>query len=391
MGGAWTGLLQASVCEARLCAWELASLEDGDVVVGNREAGYSYPLLFNNLPIGLCEAVVLGPEGLFGLRIVDPDFRSDFGFPAGRQDEVGELVPATVALGAAIPFDLAEAPPLPRNSIINLGFPAGAREDATLYAAGVEVARGKVLVVGERMGFLVRRVTGRFPARDGRRSSGALHRRGAGVEERVLGYDFSRPDRFSKAQIQALQSIHKRFARNLDLRLLGEGALRLRLVDQIAASELPGFLAERGLALSYGAELVGARRGSADFPGPRPPRLFEPEGAPAKLDAASRESVERLLSGRGLLGRSPVLAAGGRTASPNLSDPGGRAEFAACLAAAWKDLVDLRFDERSEEDRASIPGWEMLVVVELERRGGSELVLAYPFNTLEPYLGLLGS
>lgn len=379
------GRFSFSVGETLLTSWEAGTLAPGDIVLTSREAGYPGFVLFNNLPLGVGEVVVL--DGTLGVRVVDTDFRPSFSVDPGRVDELGEVLPAVIELGS-FDVDLESLRGLGRNSLINLGSADGS-PNAVLRYAGVALARGTVMVVGELMGFRVdERLVAATPG--GRiRQSGNLSDATTSVAK---VYDFSRPDKFSVTQIRRLGEIHRLFQRHLEsalpsvASLLG-GRTDALLVDQCTLGEARSLLAAEGLPLAATWEHGGRARASSR--NEAPPRYFETDDCPRPASPRLRAWLATLQEGKTPAQRPVFLHAAREWSSAEL-------EVAAdALRMAWKKYLDFAIEALAEGigPANDLDAGEMVILIVLRPRadGRPELALVYPALVLEPYLNLLGS
>ncbi|MCX7023760.1 MAG: FliM/FliN family flagellar motor switch protein [Spirochaetes bacterium] len=397
MASEWNGTLSVSIGETALSSYELATLKPGDIVVTEREAGYPSLVLFNNLPLGMCEIVVFDEELILGARITDSDFRSVFDLSPKRMDELGELVPVSVSL-ASIPFDLAACRGLGRNSIINLGVSSAGEENAELLVAGIPMARGQVVVVEEAMGLRVTKVIRSFPAVQAPRATGNIG--DAETSRTAKPYDFCRPDRFSRDQLRRFSAIHVLCARNLGARFpdpsTGLQGLTCSVVDQCTFREAIDAFREDGLVPGFTAERASQKRETVqDEASPARP-VYEDEHCPKPMSAETRAMVERINSELGILGRrSPlfVLFSASSASKAVFAQAPERRTFLSCLSTGWKNHADFRMVPSNATDAAiAYPDNEMVIVVLLSREGEKPSVgLIYPFLTVEPYLSILGS
>jgi len=383
---AFRGRLSFSIGETLLSAWEAARLAPGDIVLTTREAGYPGFLLFNNLPLGLGEVVIL--DQTFGVRIVDSDFRPSFQVDPGRIDQLGEMVPALIELGS-LEVGLDELGGLGRHSFINLGCPFVSATDGVLMYAGRPLARGKVVVVGELMGLRIGERLADLPIPEQVRQSGNIADRDLATQAK--DYRFDMPDRWSRDQIRRLGEIHKLFQRNLEASL-PEAARRLEgrtdslLVDQCTLGEARELLGPWGLGPCRTWEHE-ARRGRREVP--RVPRtaVLEVEGCPRPWSSATHRFIEASFHLEAVAHHRPVFLHPGAWLAeedfPVLTD---------CLHNGWKKYLDFRLDTEADASGGTLADTDMVILVLL--KGATEtpaLALVYPYLTLEPYMKLLGN
>jgi len=376
------GRLSFSIGETLLSSWEAARLAPGEIVLTSRQAGYPGFVLFNNLPLGLGEVVVL--DQTLAVRLVDTDFRPSFLVDPGRVDTLGEMVPSWVDLGG-FDVDLEALTSLGPDSFVNLGVHRTDTSNAILWFAGVPLARGTVVVVGELMGLRITERLLTLPVPPLVRQSGNLADRVSAAQAK--DYDFSRPDKWSRNQLRRIEEVHRLFQRNLEASLpevarrLGAGGL---LVDQCTLGEARELLAGWDLPSRWTWEHGAQRRSRPMAPG-LPVQVFEAPDCALPLTAATRRFLGDLASSRGQVNRRPVFLHAG----PWLTD--GVALVTDCLRTGWKRLVDFRLDE-AEAPSVDLPDHEMVLLVVLRSAEGvPALALVYPFLTVEPYANVLGS
>lgn len=384
------GRLSYSVGETLLSTWEAARLAPGDIVLTTREAGYPGFVLFNNLPIGLGEVIVF-PDS-FGVRITDTDFRPRFQVDPGQRDSLGEVLPGMVELGG-FETDLRSWAGTGSPCFLNLGSPVDGDHNAVLRWAGFDLARGVVVVVGEVMGLRITERLVEWPQPTRVLQTGSLADRP--TKERAKDYDFRRPDRFSWTQIRRFTEIHRLFQRHLEgsfplYAQLLDGRSEAMVVDQCTLKEAREELGRLGLEASVTWEHEGPRRGRRTEAPAVSMTLLEAPDCPRPLTSDARRSLEAITSPHSLLAQRPVFvhyrADLHATVGPVMAD---------CLRNGWKKFLDFPLDTKSEVSASSplLEDYEMVLLV-LVRRDSSEsplLAFVYPFVTVEPYVGLLGS
>ncbi len=393
------GVLTVSIGEGWLSSFEAAALAPGDVVRTAKYAGHSSTLLFNGGVLCPCEVVIVGD--LFGVRVAGMAGLAPGVPPAGAKDDVVELLPTVVSLGA-IRVSLSELKGVGRNTIVSLGKPFSTDEDAELLVAGMTIARGKVVVIEEEMGIRVTRVMAAPSAEPNIRASGYLldpH-----TTRRVKDYDFKRPDRFSKVAIDNVHDLHCLFVRNLSARLPDlAAALEPQpcpaSVDQCTFSEALGEMRRVGQFGLFAAEnqprrhAGGAAHGRFEVTGRV---LVEEAGTEHPVQRLDRAYIEKLAAEIDYFNRQAVLVyfREDTALAGILAKPEGREALLACLRGGWKNLVDLSLRPIPEDDPFSRePGLsehEMVIIVTLnDPRGKPAMSLVYPYLTLEPLMGVL--
>jgi hypothetical protein len=361
-------------------------------VKADEEAGYPQRLRLNGEYF--CEAsLAVAGDRLFA-RIERFEPESAPAPSPERGDDATELLPFAIRL-ASIEVELGALSGLGRLSFVDLDKPLSAGDDAELVVAGIPLAAGKVVVIGESFGLRVtRRLVDPFDEPE-MRTTGVVvndHR----CAERIKDYDFRMPDCFTMRGVERARAIHLEFLRTLADRLTAAAELRLELVDQLAYFEWtdaqsPG---EHSFAL---LETRPTRARPDERPAERPSErtalpaklLLRPASAAVPLDPALvhalREYAER--SSSPAYSR-PVIASFDAPMRALLENDGGLAVTAACLRNGWKRVADLRLAPPADflgevpGDEAAYRG-EMILLARIENPGGGTLDLVYPLRSLE--------
>jgi flagellar motor switch/type III secretory pathway protein FliN len=397
------GTLSVSIGEGYLSSFEASTLKRGDVIRTNKLAGNPATILVNMIPLFPCEVVIM--DDLFGVRVTEPRWKEP-AVPAPKtRDDLVEILPTHLILGS-IRASLAELQAAGPGTIINLAAPFSAEEDVELLAAGMPVARGKVVVLGEEMGM---RVTTARPTRftvKNVRASGYVLEADAS-DAPVKDYDFKRPDKFSKAQIDTMRNIHALFFRTLRTRLPGLASAladqrQPPVVDQMTYGELMDDLAAAGGYRSIVLENAPphgalAPAGAAAEAARETAALFEEAGTAHPVDPEGRRFIERLHAEQGFPTRMPIFFsyADGKELNALFDGADGRDALLSCLRGGWKNLVDMRLAAVPVDDPRAQAGAisrnEMVIAVWVAGRDREKgIVVFYPYLTLEPYLGILG-
>jgi flagellar motor switch/type III secretory pathway protein FliN len=397
------GALTVSIGEGYLSSFEVSTLKKGDIVRTTKIAGYPSTILYNGTPLCPCEVVILGD--LFGVRVTEPHWQEPVVPAPSTRDDLIEILPTVVSLGT-IRMSLAELKTAAPGTIISLGKPFSADTDVELCVVGIPVARGKTVCLGEEMGMRVTETSPAGFAENNIRSSGYLLDPDF-TAIKVKDYDFKRPDKFSKVQIDRMRDIHTLFFRNLLARLpqispmLADQSLP-PFVDQCTYGELVDELATAGkyrnIVLENAAQHgVMESGGTASYQSEHAKALLEEDGTSHPVEAASRAYIEKLHNEQGFPTRMPIIFSyeDRRVLNDMLEGPGNRDVLLACLRGGWKSVVDMRLtgvpvdDPRSQS--GAIPRNEMIIVISVSgRQGVKGMLLVYPYLTLEPYLGILG-
>jgi hypothetical protein len=382
------GALTADIGSGWISRCDAGVLESGDLVTADEEAGFPQRLKLNG--DYLCEASlrVAGDRLFARIERFEPETAPK---PSPeRGDEATELLPFAIRL-ASIEVEIGALSGLGRLSFVDLDKPLSSGDDAELLVAGIPLASGKVVVVGERFGLRVtRRLVDPFDEPEMRTTGVVLGRRRQA--EGVKDYDFRMPDCFTRRGIKKAEAIHLEFLRTLADRLPAAAELRLELVDQLAYFEWAGerLSGERGYALLE-TRPTRARpsESSADGIELPPKLLLRPASAAGALDPALVDSLRADAERRAAPGGSrPVIAALDAPMRALLGDDGGLAVTAACLRNGWKRVADLRlappagFLDDVPGDEAAFRG-EMILLVRIANPGGGALDLVYPLRSLD--------
>lgn len=396
------GTLSVVIGRGWLSSFEAGSLKAGDVVRTGQLAGHPAMLRYSGCEMGTCEVVIIGD--LFGVRVSGTEPLGETVPVPGTRDDLAELLPTDVVLGS-IRVSPSELRGVGRNTIVSLGKPFGESADAELWAAGMPLARGTVVVIEEEMGLRVTEALARPYAEAEVRASGFVldpHSR-----RRVKDYDFRRPDKFSKIAIDNIHDIHCRFLHALAVRLpalaanLPPGPSQA-VTDQCTFEEARQGMAAAGAFALFAVENTGPRRRDRAAEdgsrwAARGVALLEEEGTARPVTDGSRRFIDELANMRDYVNRQPVLVyhRDGTAVAEALGGGEVRETLLACLRGGWKNLVDLNLRPMPAGDPFArdpwIPAQDMVITVSLnDPDGRPALVIVYPYLTLEPLLGVLG-
>lgn len=386
--------------------YEFEQLTAGSIVRSSAEAGTGCAVRLNGEFFAVASIVVVdgnsGESGFPQLCAMLEGFSETESFtPAPRRgDDATGLLPFSVRLGGiSAPMSAFAGTGL--KTVVNLDRPCSATEDAELVVSGVPVAVGKVLVIGENMGFRVARMVAEPPRGNFPRTTGSvlapLWR-----AEKVADYDFTRPDRFTRRVIERTASIHLDFLRLWQSRFPDSGDWRLSFVDQLNYGEWlddparPGaaFVAFRSAELRRDYPRDAALRPGATF-------FVEPANAVLPIGrktlADLREWVQARLERRDLLPFQIALDPG----AAKLLDGDPAFDIGlACLRNAWLSVADLRIGRAAGAPEATVsraPDCSdsfvrsfMILLVRFESATGGKIDVVYPEDLVEPYLPSLG-
>ena len=192
----------------------------------------------------------------------------------------------------------------------------------------------------------------------------------------IRGYDFKRPERVSKDQMRALQTLHESFARNFGASL--SGFLRTIVEIKVATCE----------QMTYGEFISG-------LPNPTSFNLIEAAGLEGQMcleisPLIIYPIIDRLLGGTNhdlFIPQRPVTPIESRLIG-NVTKRGLEA-----LSEAWEGVRRLEFEITASESNPQlvqiVPPNEVVVVVGLElkmsNRAGT-MNLCIPYNVIEPVM-----
>lgn len=197
----------------------------------------------------------------------------------------------------------------------------------------------------------------------------------------IRQYDFKRPERVSKDQMLALETLHEAFARNFGASL--SGFLRTIVEVRVAACE----------QMTYGEFVSG-------LPNPTSYNLIQPDKLEGQMcleisPLIIYPIIDRLLGGTNLdlfIPQRPMTAIEQRLISNVL----GRGLSA--LSEAWDSVCPLKFDIVAHESNPQlvqiVPPNEVVMVIGLEVRMSSRagtMNLCIPYNVIEPVMDELSS
>jgi flagellar motor switch protein FliM len=199
-------------------------------------------------------------------------------------------------------------------------------------------------------------------------------RRDASASVEVRPYDFKRPERVSKDQMRALQTLHEGFARNFGASL--SGFLRTIVEVKVATCE----------QMTYSEFISG-------LPNPTSFNLISADGLEGQMcleisPLIIYPIIDRLLGGTSqdlFIPQRPMTLIETRLIS-NVTNRG-----LAALAEAWSGIKELKFSVAATESNPQlvqiVPPNEVVVVVGFElkmsNRAGT-MNLCIPYNVIEP-------
>jgi len=201
----------------------------------------------------------------------------------------------------------------------------------------------------------------------------------SGIE--IRDYDFKRPERVSKDQMMALETLHEAFARNFGASL--SGFLRTIVEVRVAACE----------QMTYGEFVSG-------LPNPTSYNLVQADNLDGQMclevsPLIIYPIIDRLLGGNNqdlFIPQRPMTPIEQRLIS-NVLRRGLEA-----LSDAWESVCELKFEIISNESNPQlvqiVPPNEVVMVIGLEMRLSSRagtMNLCIPYNVIEPVMDDLSS
>jgi flagellar motor switch protein FliM len=197
----------------------------------------------------------------------------------------------------------------------------------------------------------------------------------------IRQYDFKRPERVSKDQMMALETLHEAFARNFGASL--SGFLRTIVEVRVAACE----------QMTYGEFVAG-------LPNPTSYNLIQPDALEGQIclevsPLIIYPIIDRLLGGTNqdlFIPQRPMTAIEQRLIANVL----GRG--LSSLSEAWESVRPLKFEIVANESNPQlvqiVPPNEVVMVIGLEVRMASRagtMNLCIPYNVIEPVMEELSS
>ncbi len=197
----------------------------------------------------------------------------------------------------------------------------------------------------------------------------------------VSAYDFKRPERVSKDQMRALQTLHEAFARNFGAAL--SGFLRTIVEVRVATCE----------QMTYGEFIAG-------LPNPTSFNLITADELEGQMcleisPLIIYPIIDRLLGGTSedlFIPQRPMTQIETRLVS-NITNRG-----LAALSEAWESVRKLEFDVAATESNPQlvqiVPPNEVVVVLGFELKTSSRagtMNLCIPYNVIEPVVEELSS
>jgi flagellar motor switch protein FliM len=202
-----------------------------------------------------------------------------------------------------------------------------------------------------------------------------------GVKPEVRPYDFKRPERVSKDQMRALQTLHEAFARNFGASL--SGFLRTIIEVKVATCE----------QMTYSEFISG-------LPNPTSFNLIEADGLEGQMcleisPLIIYPIVDRLLGGTSqdlFIPQRPMTLIESRLIG-NVTKRG-----LSALSEAWSGVKKFEYSIAATESNPQlvqiVPPNEVVVVVGFELKMGTRagtMNLCIPYNVIEPVMDLLAN
>jgi flagellar motor switch/type III secretory pathway protein FliN len=374
LGGGWLSRHEASM------------LRPGLIIRSERLAGTGQELRLNGERMASCELMIFGAEGRMPMcpRISSLENQESPEPEPHRGAEMTELLPFSIVMGSA-EASIADLSGLGRESVIDMGIDAEADENGSLAICGQEAARGKICVIGENMGLRLTSVTAAAAGGAEFRTTGNLLD-GSYSAEKLVDYDFSRPDFFTRRQILALEDIHKDFLRSLASAAPGKfSGMRLTAVDQLNFQEYLEALAADGESIVV-APVSPLRKGSEPAM-PAKPLLRLSSGAFPEKTALSwiRKSLARP-SGGAILANGPALRNDREAIFASLRDAWKRRGALSPLPAGE---IEAKRGKYVPEMEPYADDQEMIAIAYFEIGGARNLNIVYPARCLEPVMKAL--
>lgn len=395
-----TGSLRVVLGKGYISAYELSTRKVGDAVfVGDRLCGEYVSLYFNNQH--LAEGDLILYEGRIGFRITKLAFSEPgLAFP-GSIGDLGEILDSEfVVCQRSCRF--IDIQGLKTNGVIDFGPEEGITEQGlykslSVWVAGQNVMQGQAIVAGETWGIKIENIKNDEIIEDLKKSDLAKEipvrtTFKIGKDDELKPYDFSRPDRFSRDQLESARQIHKRLAHNMKLSGLSPVDVEVYSVDQLTWGEFIEYGEKDNI--KYTKALITGREIRARHPARfQEGKFFLPmEGCSADeaLTLESRFRQEAFIADSAIpLGQAQIIFQGEQAAGIM-----SRA-FIMQLESSWRDRVTTGIDQLDKSKNIFskfLKPYDMILLVSLKMAGSDDdfIHLVYPYIYLQKILHLLG-
>ena len=241
------GVLEVIFGRGTISAYEVGNLKEGDVLaVSDRDPGSPVDVLFNGRQIATGEVMFL-EGGVFGVRIVKPEWNQPPLPFSGTRDDVTELLEFYLRL-AKIDITLQELAGAGENTIINLDKKTDSEAQIEAIIGGAWFAGGAICAMtGYQFGIKINSIRSTVHREYPVNSTGVI---GNGEPLNLPDAHNYLPNKFSKNQVRTVSILHERIADNLRLSFPRLADYHVLLVDQVSFRDLiDKWLAGRGLVV----------------------------------------------------------------------------------------------------------------------------------------------
>lgn len=398
-----SGKLSVVLGKGHLSLYEITHLKKGDMFIISKQEGEPWSVYYNDH--FLCQGEIVVLQNHFGVRIsgfINENENINF-TPTGIVEDIIEMLPISLQLNQ-VEVSLKELKNISIGSIIELDKMHKQKKAIELIAAGIPVANGKVVIVGENFGIQIDEVyyseKSDIPIRSsGNRVDPELS------DKKIHIHDYCRPGKFTWESIQKIQDIHNTFIHTLKLLIPKTKKHKTLRVDQWAYCELWDELKKDHSFIIVETEFRPASLGeNPRFNHPldktKQKWLFQPKNLKNPM---SKDLVEKIKfwfldnnNPRKQIFNKIVIASKNKNFLSKLKTRNSITEFLlAPLKNGWKSIVNINFKlhscTKNFEEAKVVPEMDMILTVTIgdHNNKDSEFIIIYPYIVIEPILPLI--